>query len=271
MKASNRIGFGLAVAVAVAGGATAASAQPVVLERDGSTIVLEAYAPNVVRVTLSLERRDALTPPGFGFVAPPDGGGWTHAATPDVDVYRSPRLVVTVAANEPGTPLDTQKDIARFFNGSAPPADITFATPEGKTLLVAPVTEQGVTRRSVYLPAGTDWFDYWTNERLPGGRTVEVAAAIDTLPLFVRAGSIVPYGAPVLHTKQKQDIAAIRVWPGADASFTLYDDDGRTYAYEKDGGRVTRLSWDDRAGKLTSEGPAAWAGSVDGLLKIVGR
>ena len=66
-------------------------------------------------------------------------------------------------------------------------------------------------------------------------------------------------------------IAAIRVWPGADASFALYDDDGRTYAYEKDGGRVTRLVWDDRAGKLTSEGPAAWAGSVDGLLKIVGR
>ncbi|MFN8092063.1 MAG: hypothetical protein U0599_07570 [Vicinamibacteria bacterium] len=135
MKASNRIGFGLAAAVAVAGGATAASAQPVVLERDGSTIVLEAYAPNVVRVTLSLERRDALTPPGFGFVAQPEAAGWTRSATADVDVYRSPRLVVTVAVNKPGTPLDTQKDIARFFNGSAPPADVTFATPEGKTLL----------------------------------------------------------------------------------------------------------------------------------------
>ncbi len=70
---------------------------------------------------------------------------------------------------------------------------------------------------------------------------------------------------------QKQEIARIRVWPGADASFTLYDDDGRTYAYEKDGGRVTRLGWDDRAGKLTADGPVAWTGPVDALVKVTGR
>ena len=109
--------------------AGAASAQPVVLERDGSTIALEAYAPNVVRVTLSLDKKEALAAPGYGFVARPDAGGWTRETTADGDVYRSPQLVVTVAANRPGKPLDTQVDIARFFNGSAPPADVTFATP----------------------------------------------------------------------------------------------------------------------------------------------
>jgi alpha-D-xyloside xylohydrolase len=141
----------------------------------------------------------------------------------------------------------------------------------GPAFLVAPVTEQGVTRRSVYLPAGSDWFNYWTNERVRGGQTVDVAAPIDTLPLFVRAGSIVPFGEPVLSTKQAQKLARVRVYPGADAELTLYDDDGRTYAYEKDGGRVTRLRWDDRAGRLSHEGPADWTGPLDALVEVVGR
>ena len=67
----------------------------------------------------------------------------------------------------------------------------------GPAFLVAPVTEQGATSRTVYLPAGADWYNYWTNERVHGGQTIKVDAPIDTLPLFVRAGSIVPLGAPV--------------------------------------------------------------------------
>jgi alpha-D-xyloside xylohydrolase len=141
----------------------------------------------------------------------------------------------------------------------------------GPAFLVAPVTEQGVTHRRVYLPAGSDWFNYWTNERLRGGRTVDVAAPIETLPLFVRAGSIVPYGEPVLSTKQVQKLARVRVYPGADAELTLYDDDGRTYAYEKGESRVTRLRWDDRAGRLSHEGAQAWTGSLDALVEVVGR
>ncbi len=141
----------------------------------------------------------------------------------------------------------------------------------GPAFLVAPVTEQGVTSRRVYLPAGSDWFDFWTNERVKGGQTIDVAAPIDTLPLFVRAGSIVPFGTPVLHTKQKQEISRVRVYAGTSAELALYDDDGRTYAYEKDGGRVTRLRWDDRAGRLTHDGPAAWTGSLDAIVEVVGR
>ena len=67
----------------------------------------------------------------------------------------------------------------------------------GPAFLVAPVTEQGATQRKVYLPAGCDWYNYWTNERLHGGQTITVDAPIDTLPLFVRAGSIVPLGSEV--------------------------------------------------------------------------
>ena len=87
----------------------------------------------------------------------------------------------------------------------------------GPAFLVAPVTEQGATSRKVYLPAGADWYNYWTNERVKGGQTITVAAPIDTMPLFVRAGSILPLGAPVESTHEKQAIAKVRVYPGADA------------------------------------------------------
>ncbi|MEO9133028.1 MAG: TIM-barrel domain-containing protein, partial [Sphingomonas sp.] len=122
----------------------------------------------------------------------------------------------------------------------------------GSAFLVAPVTGQGQTSRSVYLPAGADWYDYWTNHRYTGGQTIDAAAPIDRIPLFVRAGSIVPVGAPVKSTAEKQPLESIRVYPGRDARFTLYDDDGTTNAYRKGGGTKAELVWDDRAGKLTS-------------------
>ena len=92
----------------------------------------------------------------------------------------------------------------------------------GPAFLVAPVTEQGATSRKVYLPAGADWYNYWTNERVKGGQTITVSAPIDTIPLFVRAGSILPLGSEVESTHQKQAIAKVRIYPGADASFTLF-------------------------------------------------
>jgi alpha-D-xyloside xylohydrolase len=138
----------------------------------------------------------------------------------------------------------------------------------GPAFLVAPVTEQGATSRKVYLPAGIDWYNYWTNERLAGGQTIDVSAPIDTIPLFVRAGSIVPFGAPVESTHQRQSIEKVRVYPGADGSFTLFSDDGTTYAYEHGAGSVTRLHWDDAQQRLTQEGAAAWLSS-DSVVSVV--
>jgi len=139
----------------------------------------------------------------------------------------------------------------------------------GPAFLVAPVTDQGATTRSVYLPAGCDWYNYWTNERIKGGQTITAAAPIDTLPLFVRAGSIVPLGAPVLSTDQPQAIASVRVYPGADADFTLFSDDGTTYSYEKNAGSVTRLHWDEATRQLKHEGAAAWSGPDSAVVNVV--
>ena len=141
----------------------------------------------------------------------------------------------------------------------------------GPAFLVAPVTDQGATSREVYLPAGTDWYNFWTNERVKGGQTITVAAPIDTIPLFVRAGSIVPLGAPVENTHQLQAIAQVSVYPGADGSFTLFSDDGTTYAYEKGAGSITRLHWDDAKQMLTHDGAASWSEPDSAIVRIAGH
>ena len=141
----------------------------------------------------------------------------------------------------------------------------------GPAFLVAPVTEQGQTSRPVYLPAGADWYDYWTNEKHRGGQTVTVAAPIDRIPLFVRAGSIVPMGVPVQSTATRQPLESIRVYPGADARFTLYDDDGVTNAY-KDGknGTSATLRWDDRTGRLSADGKLPTGQNAASLVQVMG-
>jgi len=141
----------------------------------------------------------------------------------------------------------------------------------GPDFLVAPVTSQGQTRKQVYLPAGADWYDYWTHARFPGGRTITVAAPIDRIPLFVRAGSILPLGSAVPSTATPQAIERIEVYPGRDADFDLYDDDGVSYDYQHGGGRVTRLHWDDAAHRLSASGSGRiLQRPVKELLQIVG-
>jgi alpha-D-xyloside xylohydrolase len=139
----------------------------------------------------------------------------------------------------------------------------------GPAFLVAPVTEQGIEHRAVYLPAGSDWYNYWTNEKFAGGQSIDVAAPIDTIPLFVRAGSIVPMGVEIPSTATKQKLAAIRIYPGRDVDFTLYDDDGVSNDYEHGAGKSTHLHWNDHAGKLTAGSGAPPA--FDALVQVIGK
>ena len=138
----------------------------------------------------------------------------------------------------------------------------------GPDFLVAPVTHQGETWRKVYLPAGSDWYDYWTNEKYHGGQTIVAKAPISIIPLFVRAGSILPLGKQVEDMDQDQGLQEIRIYPGADATFDLYRDDG-TYDYEKTGGRITALHWDDRAHLFTHSGPKAWSVPDSELVRVI--
>jgi alpha-D-xyloside xylohydrolase len=148
-------------------------------------------------------------------------------------------------------------------------ADIGDEYMFGPALLVAPVTDQGMTTRAVYLPAGTDWYNFWTNERLHGGQTVQVSAPIDTLPLFVRAGSILPLGTAVESTNDAQKIASLRVYPGADGDFDLYRDDGNTYAYEHGAFELAHLHWNDATHKLSHTGAAVGFASAGEAVDVV--
>lgn len=122
----------------------------------------------------------------------------------------------------------------------------------GPALLVAPVIRAGQTARAVYLPAGTKWFDFRTGRVFAGGQAVQVEAPLKTLPLFVRAGAIVPLGPSVQYALDQPD-GPIDLWVygGADGDFCLYEDDGVTYDYEQGKLATIPVHWDDAAGMLT--------------------
>lgn len=132
----------------------------------------------------------------------------------------------------------------------------------GSRLLVAPVMNQGG-QRDVYLPAG-NWFDFNTGSALKGGQTLSISAPLDLIPLYVRAGSIIPLG-PIMQSTMlgKADPLEVRVYPGADASYSLYEDDGDNYDYQK--GAFTRIpmSWNNATSTLTV---GKRTGSYPGML-----
>ncbi len=142
--------------------------------------------------------------------------------------------------------------------------DVTDEYMFGEAFLVAPVVQDGVSSRDVYLPDGTTWTDFWTGESFDGGQTVNKRANLDILPLYVKAGSILPWGPDVQYAaEQMWDDLEIRVYPGADGSFTLYEDEGDNYNYEN--GQYTEIPfrWDDEAQTLTI---GDRQGSFDGML-----
>jgi alpha-glucosidase len=115
----------------------------------------------------------------------------------------------------------------------------------GPALLVAPVISPAATQRAVYLPAGAEWYDYWTKQKHAGGRYVTVPAPLETMPLFVRAGSIIPMTRPIEHTGEKTEEILLDVYPGENATGYLYEDDGKSFGYEHGRYSLTEFIWRD--------------------------
>jgi alpha-D-xyloside xylohydrolase len=121
----------------------------------------------------------------------------------------------------------------------------------GPAILVNPVTEPGATKRHLYLPKAT-WYDFWTGVRVGGGHYVDGAAPIDKMPLYVRAGSILPMGPEMQWSTEKtEDPIELRIYRGADGEFTLYEDENDTYNYEKGLHATIPVGWDDAKQTLT--------------------
>ena len=115
-----------------------------------------------------------------------------------------------------------------------------------------------------YLPKGTSWYDFWTGKRYKGGQTVTIETMLDRVPMFVRAGSILPLGPEMQYVGEKSwDDLEIRIYPGADGTFTLYEDEGDSYNYERGQYSEIRFTWDDSARRLTI---APRQGSYEGML-----
>ena len=122
----------------------------------------------------------------------------------------------------------------------------------GRALLVAPVVQEGATTRSVYLPGKHPWYDFWTGKRIDGGQSIEAAAPIDRIPAYVRAGAILPLGPVKPYADAPSDEPVeIRVYPGDDGNFTLYDDAGDGLGYQRGEFSAVRLTWKDRSRTLS--------------------
>jgi alpha-D-xyloside xylohydrolase len=121
----------------------------------------------------------------------------------------------------------------------------------GPAFLVNPVTVPGAVQRDVYLPSGS-WYDFWTGTRVAGGQHFSAAAPVDILPLYVRAGSIVPMGPDIEYAMERPaDTIELRVYGGADGQFTLYEDAGDGYDYEHGAFATVKFSWKDKTHTLT--------------------
>jgi len=150
------------------------------------------------------------------------------------------------------------------FRADSAASTITDQFMFGPALLVNPVTKpmyftagstplNGEPRsRHVYLPKGSDWFDFWTGQRYAGGQTVCADAPLDTMPLFVRSGSIVPMGPAITYADETPHAAIdLHIFTGQNGSFTLYEDEGDNYNYEHGAFSIIPISWDETARRLT--------------------
>ncbi len=150
------------------------------------------------------------------------------------------------------------------FRGDPKTFDIADQYLFGRSLMVCPVTAPRADSRPVYLPEGAGWINFWTGQHLDGGHTVEAYAPIGQMPLYVRSGTILPYGPDVESTAQKVDPLELRIYSGADGKFTLYEDEGDGYSYERGARATISFAWDDRKNRLII-GPCS--GQFQGMLK----
>ena len=135
----------------------------------------------------------------------------------------------------------------------------------GQALLINPVYQYGATQRDVYLPAGTNWYDLYTGKQLTGGRKVTAEAPYERMPVYVKEGSIIPFGPALQYTSEKAaDTLTLYVYTGTNAVFTVYEDEGTNYNYEKGDYSQIPLNYDENT-KTLSIGNRR--GNFPGMLK----
>jgi alpha-glucosidase len=158
---------------------------------------------------------------------------------------------------ETGIPL--MRPLVMEFPDDSKAANLSDQWLMGASLMAAPILQPGSVR-SVYLPAGT-WYVFGTNTTLQGNRSIEVAAALDEIPLYVRAGTILPLGPVIQHTSELPGgPLELQIYPGKDATFTLVEDDGETTGYLHGQKRATTFRWNDATKRLSWKTEGKYSG-----------
>jgi len=122
----------------------------------------------------------------------------------------------------------------------------------GPSILVNPVYQYGARTRNLYLPAGTDWYDAYTGVAYKGGKFIDAVAPYERMPLYIRAGAIIPAGPSLQYTDQRPaDTITLYVYTGADGAFTLYEDEGNNYNYEKGAHATIPFTYDEKTKMLS--------------------
>ncbi len=140
-----------------------------------------------------------------------------------------------------------------------------YDTQARKGVASVPDVAKAAKNVKVYLPESAKWYNFWTNEQHAGGQEVSMPCPIDIMPVFVRAGSILPFGPAVQYAAEKKwDNLEIRIYPGADGTFTLYEDEGDNYNYEQGAFSRIQFRWNDADRTLTI---GSREGDYKGMLK----
>jgi len=178
--------------------------------------------------------------------------------------YRLMPYIYSVAWKVTNEGYTFMRPLVMDFRSDTHAQNVTDQFLFGPAILVNPVVEPGATSRRVYLPEST-WYDFWTGSSIQGGRSADMPAPIDRLPLFIRSGSIIPLGPDIEYAAEKPaDPIELRVYQGANGSFTLYEDENDSYNYEKGAHSTIPFSWDDPSHTLTI---GDRSGSFPGMLE----
>jgi alpha-D-xyloside xylohydrolase len=149
------------------------------------------------------------------------------------------------------------------FRTDAKVRDITDEFMFGPALLICPVTSTIASTRSVYLPAGK-WYDFWTGDSINGSQAITARTPLETMPIYVRAGSILPMGPEITYADEAADPIELRVYTGANGVFSLYEDEGDSYNYEQGAYATIPVTWNESSQNLFI-GPTS--GTFPGMLE----
>ncbi len=179
--------------------------------------------------------------------------------------YRLLPYIYSLAGRVTNENYTIMRSLAFDFRGDKNVYSIPDQYMFGPAFLVNPVTGHGKTTRNVYLPASTKWYDFYTGKQYDGGQRIESVAPIDIIPLYIKAGSMVPMG-PVMQyaTEKPANNIELRIYPGANGQFEYYEDENDNYNYEKGASATFKFTWNDKTHQLTISDTK---GNFNGMIK----